>query len=39
MDTIKSSWKTLLNQGVKKVYPGHGEPFSVSVIEKELAMS
>ena len=39
MDMIKNSWKTLLNQGAKKVYPGHGEPFSVSVIEKELAIS
>ena len=39
MDMIKNSWKTLLNQGAKKVYPGHGESFSVSVIEKELAIS
>jgi hypothetical protein len=31
------SWRLLLNQGAKIVYPAHGDPFPVEVIEKTLA--
>lgn len=36
LDKVKESWKLLLGQGVETVYPGHGEPFPVDVIEKSL---
>jgi hydroxyacylglutathione hydrolase len=32
-----NSWHTLLNQGVKLIYPSHGGPFSADIIRKELA--
>ncbi|MHC4106289.1 MAG: MBL fold metallo-hydrolase, partial [Planctomycetota bacterium] len=31
------SWNTLLDGGVKTVYPSHGGPFSADIIRKELA--
>jgi len=34
--TLKQSWQALLDQGVKTVYPAHGEPFSVDIIQKAL---
>ncbi len=34
---VKESWKLLLDQGAKTVYPAHGEPFSADVIRKALA--
>jgi len=37
IEMIKNSWKLLLNQGAKMVYPAHGNPFPVGVIEKALA--
>jgi glyoxylase-like metal-dependent hydrolase (beta-lactamase superfamily II) len=39
MKTIKDSWSLLLEKGAKTVYPAHGNPFPVSVIEKALALS
>ena len=36
METIKSSWALLLEKGAKMVYPAHGNPFPVDVIEKAL---
>ena len=36
IDTIKESWRTLLDQGAKMIYPAHGAPFPVEVIEKTL---
>jgi hydroxyacylglutathione hydrolase len=33
---VKESWRQLLKLGVRTVYPGHGKPFSVEVIEKAL---
>ena len=30
------SWKTLLEGGVKTIYPAHGGPFSADIIQKEL---
>ena len=37
MEMIKNSWRLLLNQGAKMVYPAHGNAFPVGVIEKALA--
>jgi hydroxyacylglutathione hydrolase len=31
------SWKQLLDQGVKTIYPSHGEPFSADIIRKVLS--
>jgi glyoxylase-like metal-dependent hydrolase (beta-lactamase superfamily II) len=31
------SWQKLLDLGVRIVYPAHGNPFSVDIIEKELS--
>ncbi|MGA2769124.1 MAG: MBL fold metallo-hydrolase [Candidatus Bathyarchaeia archaeon] len=36
MEKVKESWRKLLKLGVRTVYPGHGKPFSVEVIEKAL---
>jgi hydroxyacylglutathione hydrolase len=33
---VKESWKTLLDQGVQMVYPGHGKPFSADSMRKAL---
>jgi len=33
---IKESWKILLGQGAKMIYPGHGKPFPVEKIKKYL---
>ncbi|UCE95749.1 MAG: MBL fold metallo-hydrolase [Candidatus Bathyarchaeota archaeon] len=34
---VRESWKQLLELGVEKVYPGHGQPFSIEVIKKAIA--
>lgn len=34
---VLRSWRTLLDSGVSKVYPAHGEPFPASVIENAIA--
>jgi hydroxyacylglutathione hydrolase len=36
LEAVKKSLKTLLDQGARKVYPAHGEPFSADVIRKAL---
>jgi glyoxylase-like metal-dependent hydrolase (beta-lactamase superfamily II) len=36
-DKVKESWKMLLDQGAKTVYPAHGEPFPADIIQKELS--
>ena len=36
-DKLKESWRVLLDQGVKRVYPSHGKPFSVDVIKEKLS--
>ena len=35
--TVKESWKLLLDQGAKTIYPAHGKPFSADVIQKVLS--
>ena len=36
-DNVMESWKMLLDQGAKTVYPAHGEPFPADIIRKELS--
>ena len=36
-DKVKESWKMLLDQGAKTVYPAHGEPFPADIIRRELS--
>ena len=31
---VKDSWKLLLDNGSKMVYPAHGNPFSAEIIRK-----
>jgi glyoxylase-like metal-dependent hydrolase (beta-lactamase superfamily II) len=33
---LMESWKKLLDQGAKTIYPSHGEPFSADVIRGAL---
>ena len=34
---LKESWRTLLDQGAKTVYPSHGKPFPASIIRDLLS--
>jgi hydroxyacylglutathione hydrolase len=36
LNRVKESWKLLINKGAKLIFPGHGNPFSVEIIRKEL---
>ncbi len=36
IEQIKKSWETIINQGAKIIYPGHGDPFPVDIIKKIL---
>ncbi len=36
MQKVRASWKVLLDQGAKTIYPAHGKPFSVDIIQKAL---
>lgn len=36
LQKVKESWKLLLDQGIKTIYPAHGEPFSADTIRKAL---
>lgn len=33
---VKESWKRLIPMGVKTVYPAHGKPFPIEVIQQQL---
>ena len=33
---IKKNWQLIINQGAKRAYPGHGNPFPVEMIKKYL---
>jgi len=35
---VEESWKLLLEQGVKTIYPGHGGLFSIEMIQKALSL-
>jgi hydroxyacylglutathione hydrolase len=34
---VEESWKLLLEQGAKTIYPAHGEPFSANIIRDALS--
>ncbi len=34
LETVKESWKLLLNRGAKVIYPAHGKPFSADIMKK-----
>jgi glyoxylase-like metal-dependent hydrolase (beta-lactamase superfamily II) len=34
--TLKKSWEMLIQMGARTIYPGHGDPFSVEVIQRIL---
>ena len=36
IEMVRESWKKLLKLGVTQVFPAHGKPFDVSVIERKL---
>jgi glyoxylase-like metal-dependent hydrolase (beta-lactamase superfamily II) len=36
IDEVRESWKRLLEQGAKTIYPAHGDPFSAEVIKKQI---
>ena len=36
MQKVRASWKVLLDQGAKTIYPAHGKPFPVDLIQKAL---
>lgn len=38
IQAVKESWKLLLEQGVEKVFPAHGKPFSVSPAFQALSL-
>jgi len=35
-DQIKESWRLLIDKGAKIIFPGHGNPFPVEIIKKQL---
>jgi len=37
MQKVRESWKVLLDQGAKTIYPAHGKPFSSDIIQKALS--
>ncbi len=36
IDQIKESWRLLIDKGAKIIFPGHGNPFPVEIIRKQL---
>jgi hydroxyacylglutathione hydrolase len=36
IEQIKKSWKLVIDQGAKMIYPGHGKPFHIDSIRKYL---
>lgn len=38
INKVRESWKKLINMGAKFVFPGHGKPFSIEVIKRELSL-
>ena len=36
MELIKKSWKVVLDEGARTIYPGHGKPFPLEKIRKYL---
>lgn len=36
VQTLKESWKLVLEQGAKTIYPAHGESFSAEIVQKKF---
>jgi len=36
ISAIRENWKILIDKGVTRVYPGHGKPFPIEVMKREL---
>jgi glyoxylase-like metal-dependent hydrolase (beta-lactamase superfamily II) len=36
IDVVKESWKSLIQQGARMIYPAHGDPFPVDIIKEIL---
>lgn len=36
VDAVRRSWRVILDNGAKHIYPAHGEPFGVDVLRKRL---
>jgi glyoxylase-like metal-dependent hydrolase (beta-lactamase superfamily II) len=36
IDEVKESWKSLIQQGARMIYPAHGEPFPVDIMKEIL---
>ena len=36
IDLVKESWRKLIDAGAKVVFPGHGKPFSIEIIKKNI---
>jgi len=37
LEQLRESWKLVLNQGARTIYPAHGEPFSADIIRRVLS--
>lgn len=37
LETLKESWRLLLDQGARTIYPSHGNPFPADVMRKALS--
>ena len=37
LEQLRESWKRMLNQGARTIYPAHGEPFSADIIRRVLS--
>ncbi len=38
LEQLRESWKQVLNQGARTIYPAHGEPFSADIIRRILSL-
>lgn len=38
MSALKNSWRKLIDNGVKKIYPAHGKPFPVEKLMKKVVL-
>jgi hypothetical protein len=36
VSNIKPSWRLLLDQGARRIYPAHGDPFPAEVLARRL---
>ena len=38
MSAVKTSWRKLIDKGVKKIYPAHGKPFPIAKLMKKVVL-